>query len=72
MSYEFTLDFGALINGFSTLINSVIAGISSALPVIGTAVTALAVIGLMLAVMQRVPIVGEFVGRIVETIRGVF
>jgi len=72
MSYELSLDFGALISGFSTLINSVITGISSALPVIGTAVTALGVIGLMFAVMQRVPIVGEFVGRIVETIRGVF
>jgi len=72
MSYEFSLDFGALLSGFASLINGVINGVVSALPVIAPVLVAIGIIGVLFAVIQRVPIVGDAISNIWNTLRGLF
>lgn len=65
-----TIDFTPLIGAVVGLFNGVIASVASALPMVGGVLGVVAVLALMFAVGERIPIVGQFVARVREWVSG--
>lgn len=72
MSSVPTIDFTPLLEAVAALFNAIATSLAGALPAIAPVLAAIAVIALLFAVGERIPVIGGVVRWIRESIGGLF